>query len=156
MKKYEFILPRLYSGITADEAATELERIREKYGTLDPSLVVEESRDEENVLHKLFCWDDEQAAELWRKKQAQDLIRNIRVIVTNKKMEIAVRAFVNVRPDNGSYRSYIPIQEAILNDCAYNDLLEQAKAEMEDFVSKYAQIEELNPVKAEMLKAIAQ
>lgn len=155
MNKYEFILPRLYSGITADEAAKELERIRAKYGTLNPSLVVEESRDEENVLHKIFCWDDEQAAELWRKKQAQDLIRNIRVIVTNKKVEVAVRAFVNVKPDEGSYRSYVPIQEAILNDCSYKDLLVQAKAEMEDFVSKYAQLEELNPVKAEMLKALA-
>ena len=153
--KYEFILPRLFAGITADEAAAELERIRQKYGTLDPSLVVEESRHEENVLHKIFCWDDERAAELYRRQQARDLIRNIRVIVTNKNVEVAVRAFVNVRPAEGTYRSYMPTQEVIKNDEAYKDLLEQARNDMEDFITKYAQIEELNPVKAEMLKELA-
>ena len=153
--KYEFILPTLFAGITADEAAAELERIRQKYGVLDPSLVVEESRHEENVLHKIFCWDDERAAELYRKQQARNLIRNIRVIVTNKNVDIAVRAFVNVRPMAGAYRSYMPTQEVIENDEAYKDLLEQARGDMEDFITKYAQIEELNPVKAEMLKELA-
>ena len=48
----------------------------------------------------------------------------------------------------------LPITEAIHNDVAYKDLLDQAKDEMTSFVTKYSQIEELNPVKAEMLKTI--
>lgn len=153
--KYEFILQSLYPGITADEAAAELERIRKKYGALDPAMVVEESRHEENVLHNIFCWDDEKAAALYRTKQAQKLIQDIRVVVVNENVEVAVRAYVNVRPAAGCYRQYIPTQEVIKNEEAYKDLLEQARADMENFVTKYAQIEELNQVKASMLKELA-
>ena len=38
--KYEFTVERLYKDITAEQAATELQRIKEKYGTLEPSDVV--------------------------------------------------------------------------------------------------------------------
>ena len=156
--KYEFILKNLYPGITADEAAAELERIRAKHGVLDPALVVEESRREDDVLHGIFCWDDAKAAELYRTKQAQKLIQDIRLVVTNENVNVnvAVRAYVNVRPAAGFAREYLPTQEVIANDEAYRDLLGQAKEEMQNFVSKYAQIEELNTVKASMLKVLAE
>ena len=156
MTKYEFVTPKLYGKLKPEVAGEELERIRAKYGTLDPALVVNESRDDESVLHNVFCWDDSRAAELWRNKQAGDLIRNIQVVVTNEDVKIAVRAFVNVRSNPEGYRSYMPITEAIKNNEAYKDLLAQAKADMDGFVSKYSQISELNAVKAEMLKVLAQ
>ena len=152
--KYEFIVPSIYAGITADVAARELERIREKHGFLEPEFVVEESRDDGAVLHNLFVWNDEIAAELWRREQARKLIANIRVVVSNQNVEYRVRAFVNVRPAKEALRTYLPIAEAILTDEGYNDLLAQAKADMEAFVEKYRQLEELNPVKAEMMKVI--
>ena len=150
---YEFIIPK-YGALSADDAMTELERIRGKYGILLPEDIIEESKDTDSVLHGVFTWDNEVAAIEWRKEQARCLIRNIRVVVTNKEVKTVVRAYVNVRSSPGEFRSYQPTMEIINNDEAYKDLLEQAKGEMNDFVSKYAQIEELNPVKAEMLKAI--
>ena len=151
--KYEYAVNGLYK-VAAQTAAEELDRIRNKYGALDPEMVVNESRDEDSVLHNIFCWDDTVAAANYRKIQAQGLIRNIRVIVTNKKIDVAVRAYVNVRETPGSYRNYVPTVQAIANETAYNDLLQQSKSEMESFVAKYSQVEELNGVKAEMLKAI--
>lgn len=152
--KYQFRNPGLWKGVSADKAAKELERIRTKYGILKPELVVEESRPKRAVLHECFQWDDTQASELWRKQQASDLIRNIVVVVVNENVSCSVRAMVNVSAVEGQKRSYIPITEAIHNDVAYKDLLDQAKDEMTSFVTKYSQIEELNPVKAEMLKTI--
>lgn len=154
MKEYRFITPSLFSGITAREAASELERIKSKYGILKPETVVKESKDEGAVLHGYFNWDDESAAELYRAQQASDLIRNIRVVITEQKSEYCVRAFVNVRSEGNNTRSYVPLPEALADEEAYKDLLSQAKAEMSSFVSKYSQLEELNNVKAEMLKVL--
>ena len=152
--KYQFRNPGLWKGISADKAVAELERIRQKHGTLKPELVVEESKPKRAVLHNCFQWDDSVAAKLWRKQQAADLIRNIVVVVVDENVTCSIRAMVNVARSNDSKRSYIPITEAIHDDAAYKDLLRQAKDEMESFVTKYSQIQELNPVKAEMLKII--
>lgn len=152
--KYTFQNPGLWKGLAADKAAKELNRIRQKYGTLEPELVVDESRSERSVLHKCFQWDDTTAAELWRKEQARKLINNITVVVVNETVSYNVRAFVNVSQAKDAGRSYIPITEAIVNDTAYADLLGQAKSDMEKFVKKYSQISELNAVKAEMLRVI--
>lgn len=155
MQKYEFQNPSLWKGVSAETAAAELERIRQKHGILKPELVVEESRSKKAVLHKCFQWDDAKAAEAWRTQQARTLIGNIYVVVTDEQVSCRVRALVNVSTAASPGRSYIPITEAIHDDAAYKDLLAQAKEEMSSFVGKYNQIAELNPVKAEMLKAIA-
>lgn len=155
MKKFEFRIPDLYKGkVTADDAAAELERIREKHGILRPELVVEESRDASAVLHRCFQWDDHKAAASYRKEQARKLIDSIQVVIVNSDVHCSVRAFVNVRPAEDAARSYTPLTEAIHDTQMYKDLLAQAKDEMSSFVSKYSQLEELNPVKAEMLKSI--
>lgn len=153
--RFEFLTPGLYKGVTADKAAAELERIRQKHGILSTELVVAESRPKRAVLHNIFQWDDTKAADAWRRKQAGDLMRNIIVVVENQEVSCRVRALVNVSTAEDSGRSYIPITEAIYDDVAYKDLLGQAKEEMETFVTKYSQISELNSVKAEMLKVIS-
>ena len=151
---YQFTIPSLYKGLSADDAAAELERIREKHGILRPELVVEESRDASALLHRCFQWDDKAAAESYRREQARKLIDSIQVVIVNSDIRCSVRAFVNVRPAEDERRSYTPLAEAIHNEKMYADLLAQAKEEMSAFVTKYSQISELNPVKAEMLKAI--
>ena len=155
MSIYKFITPGLFKGVTAEEAALELERIREKHGELTPALIVQESEDEDAVLHSIFQWDNARAAQLYRERQAGNLIRNIVVSVTNETVSYNVRAFVNVQPAPEKPREYVPLQEAIANEDAYKDLLEQARCDMQSFVDKYRQITELNAVKAEMLKAMS-
>ena len=154
MGKYNFKIPSLYRGITADEAAEELDRIRQKYGTLRPEYVVEESREESSVLHQCFQWNDAVAAEKYRTSQARKLIDNITCEMVNENVPIVVRAFVNVQVEENGTRSYTPIKEAMLNDASYIDMLEQAKSEMESFIEKYRQIGELGDVKREMMKVI--
>lgn len=50
-------------------------------GTLTPDKVVEDSKDEASPLHRYFDWGDTDAAIKWRRKQARELIRSIRVEV---------------------------------------------------------------------------
>jgi len=67
--------------VSAQEAGEELDRIRNRYGTLQPAAVVDESRPDEAPLHPVFEWDDEQAAERYREHQAASLIKRVKVVV---------------------------------------------------------------------------
>lgn len=157
MRKFEFVTPGKYKGLSADDAAAELERIRIKNGELNPKAIVEESRDEKSVLHNYFCWDDAKAAEGYRREQARQLMKNIRVIVTNETITTPIRAFVYVHTEEKpGTRSYYPIHEIVDDEAAYNDLLEQARADMESFVSKYAQLKELANVRQAMLSVLGE
>ena len=153
-KSYSFIVPRLWGNLSAEDAGKELERIREQYGELKPELVVKEAANPNSVLHHCFQWDDSVAAAAYRNEQARNLIKNIRVEIKTTNISCKVRAFVNVREEKEKPRNYVPIQSAILNEVAYNDLLQQAKEDMQSFITTYSQIEELNNVKAEMLKIL--
>lgn len=148
--KYKFLNPSLWKGVTADEAMKELDRIREKYGLLKPETIVEESRDEAAVLHKCFQWDDTLAAEAWRKEQARHLVSNITVVVKTEYITTNVRAIVNVCDMNSPNRSYIPMAKAINDKNSYEDLLSQAKRDMETFISKYTFLSELDKVRQAM------
>lgn len=154
MNKYQFKTPGLFKGINADEAAQELERIRTKYGSLKPEYVVKESEQKSALLHGCFVWDDESAAEQYRICQARDLIRNITVVVNNEEVSVCVRAFVNVREQPDTLRSYVPISVATNNEDAYKDLLKQSLADMRSFIVKYRNLTELGGVKDEMMKVL--
>lgn len=61
--------------VAPDAAAAEFRRIKNKYGALKARAVVDESRPEDAPLHPEFLWDDYAAAELYRRVQAQTMIR---------------------------------------------------------------------------------
>lgn len=151
-KVYSFKVPGLYGDLSAEDAAKELEKIRKKHGELQPEYVVEEAKNEKSILHGCFCWDDTVAAARYREHQARCLVNNIRVEVKTTKIECNVKAFVNVVQTFGNPRSYVPISVAMANDVAYNDLMQQAKEEMSNFIAKYQQLTELEPVRAVMQK----
>jgi len=67
-------------GIDAQTAGSELDRIRRRYGTIRPDVVVDEARPEEAPLHPAFEWRDPVAAEQWREHQASTLIKVVRVV----------------------------------------------------------------------------
>lgn len=94
-------------GITAEMVNNELERIRGKYGAITSTLIVEESRDPRAVLHKCFTWNDEQAAEYYRRQEASRLIRSVVLTKWEKQEETTV--FVLTKKDD--QRQYVPIFE---------------------------------------------
>lgn len=127
--------------IDAQKAGAELERIAEKHGSLKPSSVVDESRQEGSILHKCFEWDDEQAAEKYRCRQAQDMIRNI---VTVKIGQIdtlnPIRAFVSFRREH----EYVPIQQVLNSSAMLENMLDAAMKELEAFHRKFAALDSLS------------
>ena len=81
-------------GIDAQEAGEELERIKQRDGTIVPAAVVDEARPEDAVLHPAFEWVDPVAAERYREIQARQLIKRVRVICPEPEEKPVVRMTV--------------------------------------------------------------
>ena len=84
-----------------------LERLaKENDGLLMVEAVLDEAKDPKSILHKHFQWDDDKAAEAYRKYQARQLIQKCTVTI-EKAPDVAIRAFVSLSTDQydkGGYR----------------------------------------------------
>lgn len=109
MKQFTFRDGNRISGVDADVAGLELERIHEKHGALKPKAVVDESRPDDAPLHPVFEWNDEIAAEEWRVHTARNLIRSVHVIKENSE---PAPVYVNVQNANKD-REYQPIDVVV-------------------------------------------
>ena len=119
-------------------------------GELTPRALVDASRPEDAPLHAAFEWDDEKAAEAYREGQAAYIIRSIEG--EHEGMEEPVRAFFTVPTMGGEAYQYHSV-EAVLKDANSREaLLARAKRELEAFVRKYGQLEELAEIIASVEK----
>jgi hypothetical protein len=77
-------------------------------GLLRPAAVVEAARPENSPLHGAFCWDDTEAARLYRLDQAQRLIRRFTIEIESDGDVVDVPAFINVSSDRSVGREENP------------------------------------------------
>lgn len=135
---YKWKIDGLY-GVDAQVAGNELERIYREQGTLEPSVVVEQSRPKRAPLHSVFEWDDEVAAEKWREQQARVVIASV-MVVDEKTNEPFTRAFVHVSDD------YRPLSIVLEDRDMTEELLDSALRELRTFERKYNDLVQLAPV----------
>lgn len=79
---------------------------KENGGMLLVDQVIDLARDENNILHKYFTWDDSKAAEAFRKQEARTLIQRCKIRLVEQE-PVEVRAFVSLptdRENGGGYR----------------------------------------------------
>lgn len=108
-----------------------------------PEMVVEAGRDEDTELHKCFDWDDEVAAEKWRKQQARQVMCYLVIREETESTEPPLRVFY--KNDNGGYKQ----SEMIFRvDDEYQKLLKAALSELQAFKRKYARLQELAEILA--------
>jgi hypothetical protein len=82
----------------------ELLRIRANYGRLTPQAVVDAARDPDHVLHSRFEWDDQLAGEAYRRQQAHEMIKRVKVVYREPDENgpaRSVRAFHSVADQEG-------------------------------------------------------
>lgn len=129
--------------VKAQVAGEELERIKQKYGGIAPSFVVDESRTEDAALHKCFEWNNEKAAERYRGVQAKEIIRSICVVkLDNEEVIEPTRAFVSV-VDSQQEHKYISIKDAMSDKDYQKQVLSNALNELISFKAKYGNLKEL-------------
>lgn len=138
---------------------SELQDIYDRRGRLTPDDVVEVARDPQHPLHNRFEWNDSTAAEQWRRTQAQELIRSVRVTYVDRDgTQQKTRAFVAIRhpvmPDaeddepaddepevNGGYR-YLPVETVARDDVLAKQALAEMEREWRTLRRKYDQMAE--------------
>lgn len=142
MAAYEYV-GRSFN-VSARIVGAEMEKIEKRDGQVTSRSLLEAGRPEGSALHKLFEWDDTKAAELYRLKQATDVITHIHVVV-DERPEEPFRAFVNIKQSDGQTETgqYINIRSAMENEETRRVVLGAALAEMKRFSQKYGQYKEL-------------
>jgi hypothetical protein len=130
--------------------------IRDKHGRLDPVTVVDEARDEAHPLHSRFEWDDSVAGEAWRRSQAHELIRSVRLVyreATEQEAARSVRAFHAVRREDG--HTYETAEEVIEDPFAKRLVLADMEREWKALKRRYEQFAEFAAMVRQDLEAAA-
>lgn len=126
--------------------AEELVQIQKAHrGLLRPVDVVAFARNPKTALHAQFDWEDSVAAEKWRLRQAQEVIR-LSVTVISSKVG-SVRAFVSLSSDRqkkgGGYRAVVDV----LDDAGLlRQMLADAFDDLRAFKDKYEKLKQLQPI----------
>lgn len=121
----------------------QLQAIYDDHGKLTPALVVDEARDEAHPLHSRFEWDDAVAGEAWRRQQAHELIRSVRVVykeADEKNSEHSVRAYHAVRSEKEYV--YEPVEKVAKDDFTRQLVLKDMEREWRALRRRYEQFEE--------------
>lgn len=120
----------------ANKVYSEMLEIKE----ITPQSVLERARDETSELHKCFEWNDNVAAEAYRKQQAGNIIRMLYVVPREEEAP-TVRVLSRT-----SETVYQPTRLFVKNQNEYEDLLKRALSELESFRKKYETLSELESV----------
>lgn len=127
------------------------EEIQTLGASYTPEMIVDLARDESTELHKCFDWDDDIAAEKWRKQQARLICISLTVEVERKP---GVTQTYRVIQHDRDEQAYKPIVFTTRNPDEYERLLKQAKAEMAAFRKRYQSIKELSEVIEEIERVL--
>lgn len=140
----------------AEVAGPVLMELKNSEQGLNPDTLLEASRPEDAPLHNEFEWDDNVAAEKFRKEQARYIIRHLVIIHedTDGAEEIVKdRAFVFTGEKK---TGYVPLGEALSNETWKANLLKAAYKDMEYFTAKYHRLTELSNVIEAMKQILSQ
>lgn len=133
---YEWHKGETFKGIDPTAAGEVVSRIAEQNGGAAPTPdIVDAARPESSPIHEAFTWDDEHAAENWRRTEARRLVENLVVIEETDDGPVRRPAFYSIsyeRRTNGHTehaRGYTPVDvvrtDVVARDSAAEHLLRQ-------------------------------
>lgn len=93
-------------ALGAIAAITSLENRR---GRLTPGQVVEAARPEDSILHGYFEWEDSIAAESWRRVQARELIKRVKIVVQLQKTTMRVVRYIRDTAKEATEPGYVAL-----------------------------------------------
>jgi hypothetical protein len=112
----------------AQAVGEELERIRQRDGTITVDAALDEARSVHSPLHPLCTWEDDIAAENWRRDEIRRAIRSIKVFTPEQE---EYRAFVhcaNADPTSQGY--YQRVEVAVQNLDEYELVFKSAASRL--------------------------
>lgn len=136
--------------IAADVAYKAILDIKKKSGgTLTDEGIVQAASAKRHVLHKLFEWDDTEAARMHRLTQARSLLRSFRVTYVERP-ETPVRAFQVQRKASPRVKAdrtlYTTTSDAMSDGPTRERLIAEAIRQAMQFRRRFQELYELNAV----------
>ena len=128
-------------SVPAQSAGEHIEELDREHGHVTPEILLDDSRPEGALLHPLYEWDNETAAEKYRLSQSRKILGELVVVqVKNEKSSdiepLPVRAFVSIVKQNES-GVFRPITVAMSKEETRAQVLANAKAELDQIARKY-------------------
>lgn len=137
--------PGVRMAVRADVAATAIEEIRARDGSVTPTAVVEDARDPDHPLHRCFVWDDSEAAERYRQQQARLLVNSIRVVVLKDDRPQQQTAWISVDVRETG-KGYLPASVVMSDDDYRSQALAEALSALQGWRRRYGHLKELADV----------
>jgi len=129
-----------YKNVDPNKVAEEIISIGDEP---NPDDIVDKARNKNCELHKCFTWDNDEAADKWRKQEARQLM--YRLVIKEEeppKDRPEIRMFYKTN-DSGGYK---PTEIVVTHKDEYTQLLERAYAELRAFKAKYSCLKELQEI----------
>ena len=139
--------------VSAQAAGEHIEELDKEFGEVTPKILVDDARPEGALMHPLFEWDDAIAAEKWRYRQAGKIMSElvtVKVSQDTPELDEPVRAFVTVKQRNES-ASFRPIVTAMSQEETKQQVISNARFELEMYERKYRGIVDIVPILEEMI-----
>lgn len=132
----EWKLKGIFKG-DADKVYAEISTL----SSVTPENVLKYAKNKKSELHKCFTWDDTEAANKWRLKEAQKVIQML--VVTPREEEAQPVRVFQISSDTNVYQ---PNEYFIKNEDEYQILLQRAKDELKAIRRRYETLAELEAV----------
>lgn len=117
--------------------------IYQKHGELTEQILVDEARPKNAPLHHRFEWNNTVAGEAYRRVQAAELIRSVRIRFDVSGERKHIRAFISGRDSGDTERGgYRPTEEVVEDELALKLLLRELEREIADIKRKYGHLVE--------------
>ena len=129
-----------YKGVDAEKCWSEIQSIGDSYTAKQ---IVERARDDQSELHKIFTWDDTEAAELWREHEARRMVTSLVFKEEEKADEPCTIRVLHIADEPHVYKPTVLIMQ---NKDEYKALLNRAIGELKAFQKKYKTLSELEDV----------
>lgn len=130
----------LYKGVPAEKVVEELNKISTE--TITPEQIIDVAKDENNLLHQFFEWNDTVAADKYRKIQAQQMLCKITYVVDDKD-ENPKRYYHNI---SYSTNEYHPVQYIFQHEDSYEILKKRAIDYLKGAEKRFRDISEFQEV----------
>lgn len=132
--------------IKPQEAYSLFEKIRrDSGGNLYPEDVVEASRPKDALLHNVFTWDNQLAAEKYRIEQARNAIRHLVVVYKTSKDQHPkqTRLYISVsQKEERKNRPYLPVHEIARDAETKEAVVRRAWMDLLAWKAKYSALTE--------------
>lgn len=131
-------------SMPAQAAGEHIEELDREHGHVTPEILLDDSRPEGALLHPLYEWNNEIAAEKYRLNQSRKILGELVVVRVEhenvpEEEQQPVRAFVSVAKQNAP-AIFRPVAVALSEEETKTQVLANAKAELDQMARKYAGI----------------